>query len=839
MKSQKNAKKLLLLVLVLALTVCLSVVFASCGKDDANKIQLTVYKGYVSKINGVELEIKSPGGKYNLGDVVTVVADYKKDEGETFNNWTVNSLEVSKTATYTFTLEKNTILYANINPAKIPESTECKVAIHHITSNGEIYKSSTIVKKNSLMTVVANKSNPTAYRFKEWRKQDGSLSNLVAEVYSETSSLNVGVNNLDIYAYYEPLYKVEIGEFGKFVKATNSRGGNIKFADDYTYNIGYFAENDKVEISYYRNETNNRFESWQNASGNHISYRENIEILVNKTTDTNSTQNKYASKVVTQYFVEKKDFTASRKYYDAGENVFIEDPSDAFISEMKVNGVKYEFDRTVKNYKTGVEIKNLSANSTYEYITVEATNIYIKNLDGKGTWDIRKVTRDEMLEAGQAKLKCTLQSNADIIKKPFSGWILNGVLLSDKSSEIQLTKDNINSNGIIVLEAVYENTFTQSDKIEVESSAIVTVDQSYEKLNSDAYSSIRDALVDKSSTFLLPGLIKNENLSIKGIVYDTTSDCFILSGYRNLVETVTGSPNNSVLMLVTSPDIIGGGKLVKTIFLQNIDGTSFTGKISGLTMTGNSLFITTGENCIYRVNKLDVDKACATAYVKMQEKIIFPIAINSCTFAKSDTNNNMNIGKIWVSGKAMDTFTGVSVDDEVILGYAFDERRTVATSNEYMLNGFNRDRYVNGKLYPDCVVKLKSETNYTISSILHIKKANGTTKFVIMYNGIATHYDVNNLDSKMYVISSFDERIRANISTSKVESSVGAFVDLSLEMTTPKICPPLMAGMCIDKNSKVNIVSTGASYSRFCPIVDGKTCKAPVSVLVRLNESKL
>ena len=86
--------------------------------------------------------------------------------------------------------------------------------------------------------------------------------------------------------------------------------------------------------------------------------------------------------------------------------------------------------------------------------------------------------------------------------------------------------------------------------------------------------------------FTIPGI--NEGFVPQGIEYDKDNDLLLIGGYMN-----DGTASPVYLVGVSS------GEVKKKIYLNNLDGTAFTGHAGGLTFYGDKLYVASGKVYVY------------------------------------------------------------------------------------------------------------------------------------------------------------------------------------------------------------------------------------------------
>lgn len=124
------------------------------------------------------------GGSYNTGDSVTVVAT--PNAGYTFVNWTVNGVEQSTSASYTFTANSNLNLVANFQVITYKIATSSSPAAAGATSGGGTLNS------GSNATVIATAN--VGYTFSNWTEGGVVVSTTASYTFAVTGNRTLVAN---------------------------------------------------------------------------------------------------------------------------------------------------------------------------------------------------------------------------------------------------------------------------------------------------------------------------------------------------------------------------------------------------------------------------------------------------------------------------------------------------------------------------------------------------------------------------------------------------------------------------------------------------------------------
>ena len=125
--------------------------------------------------------------------------------------------------------------------------------------------------------------------------------------------------------------------------------------------------------------------------------------------------------------------------------------------------------------------------------------------------------------------------------------------------------------------------------------------------------------------FLIPDI--NDGFVAQGLAYDERSDCFFITGYMN---DKTVSP----IYMVEKES----GVCIKTLKMQNPDGSEFYGHAGGMTVHGDYVYVAgSADHCLYVFSYADATKLNDGDFIKSIGTFMMPDEM-SVAFVASDTD---------------------------------------------------------------------------------------------------------------------------------------------------------------------------------------------------------
>ena len=123
----------------------------------------------------------------------------------------------------------------------------------------------------------------------------------------------------------------------------------------------------------------------------------------------------------------------------------------------------------------------------------------------------------------------------------------------------------------------------------------------------------------------IPGVA--EGIVPQGIAYIPGEDWVLFSGYRS-------DGGNSALIAVDR----ASNQVVKEVYLNNVDGTAYTGHAGGVCVTEKNIFVSNASK-LYRISLETFRALPAAAYCNYEEEIPVPVNASYCCYAE---------GVLWV-----------------------------------------------------------------------------------------------------------------------------------------------------------------------------------------------
>lgn len=155
--------------------------------------------------------------------------------------------------------------------------------------------------------------------------------------------------------------------------------------------------------------------------------------------------------------------------------------------------------------------------------------------------------------------------------------------------------------------------------------------QSLKNFGNSVYS---DYFENGSPAFVIPGLNADENFILQGIAYSAAKNWALLCGY---IKPETENKNSVIFVIdmnktaVASNGDVYNGVLIKELFLENTDGTAFTGHAGGITVTDKNVWVADGK-MLYRLPFDEVAGAPKSGTVKFADCIDVPVLSSYCSY---------------------------------------------------------------------------------------------------------------------------------------------------------------------------------------------------------------
>ena len=162
--------------------------------------------------------------------------------------------------------------------------------------------------------------------------------------------------------------------------------------------------------------------------------------------------------------------------------------------------------------------------------------------------------------------------------------------------------------------------------------------------------------------FLLPGL--NEGLVHQGMCYHEESDLFYVTGYDK-------DHGASPIYVVNQ----NKNQTVKKVYMQNEDGTAFTGHAGGIIIANGFVYVAgSEENCIHVFNYTDLENATDGANIKCAGRISLQVSPTDYISPAFIAYSPEGI----IAGEFVNDKTYTPVDEHIVTTTAGDVNRAVA-----------------------------------------------------------------------------------------------------------------------------------------------------------------
>ena len=204
---------------------------------------------------------------------------------------------------------------------------------------------------------------------------------------------------------------------------------------------------------------------------------------------------------------------------------------------------------------------------------------------------------------------------------------------------------------------------------------------------------------------LIPGL--HQDIVPQGIAYDADNDWFIMSAYMR-------DKRPSSLSVIDASN----GQLIKSVLLNNDDGTPYVGHAGGVTVSKHNIWVSSGEY-LHRLPKDALEQAADNDELAFSDKFLTPTRGSSATYhngvlwagefyaSSSPTdpshamvNRDGNTYNAWLAGYELDPITDLPVNSAVpsyILSIA-DSVQGATFTDDYVITSQSYNRYADSHL---------------------------------------------------------------------------------------------------------------------------------------------